>query len=155
MPVSQSSRGETRPQPASDPCVLLYDGLCGLCRHTVHWMLRHDPQGRLSFATLQQPLAAEIFARHALDPQQINSAVLVLHFGEPGERVVVRSDAILGCLGVLGGGWALLTVIVRLVPRALRDCVYNWLARNRHWLFAKGESCSLPTADERIGKTSL
>jgi len=149
VPSSQSSRGETRSQSANGPCVLFYDGLCGLCQRTVRWMLRHDPQGRLLFATQQQPLAAEVFARHALDAQQTNSAVLVLHFGQSVEHVVVRSDAILRCLRILGGGWALLAAIARLVPRTLRDWAYNWLARNRHGLFANDESCSLPTADER------
>jgi predicted DCC family thiol-disulfide oxidoreductase YuxK len=137
------------PQPVSGACVLLYDGVCGLCRHTIRWMLRHDPQGRLRYAPLRQALAGEVFARHALDPQQIDSVVLVLHFGEPEERVAVRSDAILGCLSVLGGGWALLAAVARLVPRALRDIAYNWLARNRHRLFGNGESCTLPTSAER------
>jgi predicted DCC family thiol-disulfide oxidoreductase YuxK len=149
MPSSESSRSETMPQPVSGPCVLLYDGECGLCQRTVHWLLRHDTHGRLLFAPLQQTLDGEVFARHALDPQRINSAVLVLNFGEPGERVVVRSDAILGCLSVLGGGWALLAAVARLVPRLLRDIAYNWFARNRHGLFANGESCTLPTAAER------
>ncbi|MGP8258996.1 MAG: thiol-disulfide oxidoreductase DCC family protein [Acidobacteriaceae bacterium] len=145
MPISQSSPQ----QPAIGSCVLLYDGACGLCRRTVCWMLRHDTRGRLRFAPLQQPLAAEVFARHALDARQTNSAVLVTHFGQPAERVAVRSDAILRCLRVLGGGWAFLAFVTRLVPRALRDGAYNWLARNRHGLFANGESCNLPTPAER------
>jgi predicted DCC family thiol-disulfide oxidoreductase YuxK len=112
-------------------------------------MIQHDPEELLHFAQQQQPLAAEVFARHALDAQQTNSAVLLLHFGEPAEHVAVRSDAILGCIRVLGGSWVLLASIARLVPYALRDGVYNWLARNRHGLFANDESCSLPTSDER------
>jgi len=145
VPNSQSSA----PKPGNGCCILLYDGECGLCQRTVRWILRHDPQGRLRFATQQQPLAAEVFARHGLDALQTNSAVLVQHFGEPTERVVLRSDAILRCLRELGGVWAWLAAIARLVPRALRDGVYNWLARNRHRLFAMGESCALLTAAER------
>ena len=145
MPNSESSA----PQPAIGSCVLFYDGECGLCQRTVRWMLRHDPEGRLRFAPQRQTLAAEVFARHALDPRQTNSAVLVTNLGEPTERLDLRSDAILGCLGVLGGGCALLAAIARLVPRMLRDDAYNWLARNRHGLFANDESCSLPTSDER------
>jgi predicted DCC family thiol-disulfide oxidoreductase YuxK len=148
VPSSESSLLEEAPRPSIGSSVLLYDGACGLCRHTVRWMLRHDPQGHLLYAPLQQSLAAEVFARHALDAQQTNSAVLVLHFGQPTERVAVRSDAILGCLGVLGRRWALLAAIARLVPRALRDVAYNWLARNRHGLFANAESCPLPTTAE-------
>ena len=155
MPSSQSSHEETRSQPAIGSCVLLYDGDCGLCRHCVRWMQRHDPLGRLLFATQQLPLAAEVFARHALDPWQTNSAVLVLHFGKPAGRLVLRSDAILECLRILGGRWALLAAVARLVPRSLRDGVYNWLARNRHGLFANGESCTLPTPAERARRLDI
>ncbi len=146
MPSSESS---PRPKSASGACVLLYDGECGLCRSAVGWLLRHDTRGCLLFAPLQQTLDGEVFAGNALPSQPISSAVLVMNFGEPGERVSVRTDAMLGCLGVLGGGWALLAAVARLVPSLLRDIAYNWLARNRHWLFADGECCALPTAAER------
>ncbi|HUD21990.1 MAG TPA: DCC1-like thiol-disulfide oxidoreductase family protein [Acidobacteriaceae bacterium] len=149
MPISQSSSGETMSQPAGGSSILFYDGACGLCQRTVRWMLRHDPQGRLHYAPQQHPLAAAVFARHALKPQQTNSAVLVLHFGQPGESVALRSEAILECLRVLGGAWALLAGIARLVPRTLRDGAYNRLAYNRHRLFAQGDLCALPTAAER------
>jgi predicted DCC family thiol-disulfide oxidoreductase YuxK len=129
--------------------VLLYDGVCGLCQHTVRWLLRHDPDGRLLFAPQQSPLAAEVFARHGLDKEQANSAVLVSNLGKPEEFLTLRSDAILGCLTVLGGRWALLGRAARLVPRALRDVCYRWLARNRVRLFGTAELCALPTSAER------
>jgi predicted DCC family thiol-disulfide oxidoreductase YuxK len=129
--------------------VLLYDGVCGLCQHTVRWMLRHDPEGRLLFAPQQQAPAAAVFARHGLDMEQVNSAVLVSNFGEPEESLAVRSDAILGCLTVLGGPWAFLARVGRLVPRSLRDRAYRWLARNRLRLFGTAELCALPTPAER------
>ena len=129
--------------------VLLYDGVCGLCQHTVRWLLRHDPEGRLLFAPQQNPLAAEVFTRHGLDKEQANSAVLVSNFGKPEESLSLRSDAILGCLTVLGSRWALLARVARLVPRALRDACYRWLARNRIRLFGNAELCALPTPAER------
>lgn len=145
MPNSESSV----PQPAIGCSILLYDGACGLCQRTVRWLLRHDPVGRLLYAPLQRPLASEVFAEHTLDARRTNSAVLVLHFDQPTERAAIRSDAILGCLRILGGGWALLAAVAGLVPRSLRDGVYNWLARNRHRLPENGDSCSLPNSAER------
>jgi predicted DCC family thiol-disulfide oxidoreductase YuxK len=113
-------------------------------------MLRHDTHARLLFAPLHHPLAAEVFARYALDPQQIDSVVLVSNGGGPKECVALRSDAILGCLGLLGGGWALLAGVARIVPRVLRDVAYNWLARNRRLLFPSDQTCILPTPAERV-----
>jgi predicted DCC family thiol-disulfide oxidoreductase YuxK len=139
---------EAPANPASQH-VLLYDGVCGLCQHTVRWLLHHDREDRLLFAPQQSPLAAEVFTRHGLDKEQANSAVLVSNFGEPEESLALRSDAILGCLAVLGGGWAILAWVVRLVPHALRDAWYRWLARNRIRLFGSAELCALPTPAER------
>jgi predicted DCC family thiol-disulfide oxidoreductase YuxK len=144
-----ASRESSATQHANSSNVLLYDGTCGLCQYTVRWMLRHDPEGRLRFAPQQWPVAAEVFSRHELDIEQVNSAVLVSHFGETLESLAARSDAILGCLTALGGAWAVLAGFARLVPRGLRDAVYGWLARNRIRLFGSVELCSLPTATER------
>ncbi|MDR3745785.1 MAG: DCC1-like thiol-disulfide oxidoreductase family protein [Acidobacteriaceae bacterium] len=74
-----------------------------------------------------------------------SSAVLVLNFGSPTERLLSRSDAILGCLSILGGRWALLAAISRIVPRPLRDRAYNALARNRHRFFPPSPSSVQPT----------
>ena len=144
MPASESDATQI-----TGSHVLLYDGVCGLCQHTVRWMLRHDPEGRLLFAPQQWPIAAEVFARHGLDMAQVNSAVLVSHFGEPTESLAIRSDAILGCLTVLGGFWGVLARVARLIPRSLRDAAYRQLARYRLRLFGTVELCALPTPAER------
>jgi predicted DCC family thiol-disulfide oxidoreductase YuxK len=149
VPDSQSNHVEKMSPSASGSSILLYDGDCGFCQRAVRWMLRHDAQSRLLFASLQSPLATELFARHALDPQQVDSAVLVTNFNEPAERVSRRSDAILGCLTILGGAWAFFAAVTRPIPRPLRDSGYDWFARHRHRIFASGESCAPLTATER------
>lgn len=103
----------------------------------------------MRFAALQSPLATEVFVRHALDPQQIDSVVLVMDFGSATESLYLRSDAILNCLGLLGDRWAFLAALARAVPNGLRDAIYGWVARNRHRIFANGDSCALLTPDER------
>jgi predicted DCC family thiol-disulfide oxidoreductase YuxK len=150
MLATQSSESEiaSSVSPAGRS-VLLYDGECGLCQYTVRWMLRHDPHGRMLFAAQQQPIAAEVLARHGLDKQQLNTAILVTHFATPDERLFLRSDAILGCLKALGGVWRLLAFVGGAVPLPLRNAVYGWVARNRLRFFGTGDSCTLPTPAER------
>jgi hypothetical protein len=60
----------------------------------------------------------------------------------------IRSDAALAAGGYLGGGWAVLARLARLIPRALRDAVYDLVARNRHRV-ARTEACLLPSPEER------
>ena len=58
-----------------------------------------------------------------------------------------KSDAALTVLSSLPGwGWAR---ALRLVPKFLRDAVYNLVARNRYRIFGKYDECFLPDASFR------
>ena len=59
-----------------------------------------------------------------------------------------RSTAALRIITALGGIWRL-AGLLRLVPRFLRDAVYDWVARNRYGWFGKRDSCRLPSPEER------
>jgi predicted DCC family thiol-disulfide oxidoreductase YuxK len=131
-----------------DTPVLLYDGDCGLCAGSVQFLLRHEPPHRraaLRFAPLQGAFAAQVRARHP-ELAGVDSLVWVdqRHHAAP---VRVRSDAALQALTHLGGGWAVLAALGRVVPRPVRDTVYNAIARRRLSLAAP--RCLLPTAEER------
>ena len=60
----------------------------------------------------------------------------------------MRSDAALAIALTLGCPWSLLAVF-RLVPRPLRDAVYDFIARNRLRILGRREACYLPTPAER------
>ena len=60
-----------------------------------------------------------------------------------GDRVRRDSDAVLAIWDGLGWPWRAATAF-RLVPRALRDYVYRWVARNRYRLFGRRDTCWLP-----------
>ncbi len=64
--------------------------------------------------------------------------------------ILMRSDAVLHVLRRLGGLWRALGIVGRLIPRALRDNVYDGIARRRHRLFqAPAASCPMIPADLR------
>ncbi|MGE0445392.1 MAG: thiol-disulfide oxidoreductase DCC family protein [Vicinamibacterales bacterium] len=131
--------------PATPP-LLLYDGACGLCASSVQFILRHERRHELRFAPLQGTLAADIRARHAR-LQGVDSMVWVEQ-GQAGERVFVRSAAALRAAVYMGGAWRLLGRAAMLVPRALRDAVYDFIARHRHRMFGE-DVCFLPPPDVR------
>ncbi len=129
--------------------VLLYDGECGFCARSVQFVLRHEPPARrsqLAFAPLQGTLAARMFEEH---PQAlgVDSVVWYEPLAAGGSRVLLRSDAALAVLRHVGGGWRILAALGRLVPRVLRDAVYNAIARRRLDLAAP--ACLLPDESER------
>jgi predicted DCC family thiol-disulfide oxidoreductase YuxK len=72
--------------------------------------------------------------------------------GKASEQVLNRSDAVLHLLSELGGVWGT-AVIVKVIPRVIRDWVYNAVGRNRYRVFGKYDTCPLP--DERDRKKFL
>jgi predicted DCC family thiol-disulfide oxidoreductase YuxK len=127
--------------------LVLYDGVCGLCNRLVRFLLRVDRRAVLCFAPLQGPTAARLAERHGFS-LDVKTIIYVRPFGLKGERAYERSDAALRMLADLGGIWWVLSWL-RIVPRPLRDAVYDWVARHRYQWFGKYDSCPLPSPEQR------
>jgi len=136
------------PQVHCNP-ILLYDGVCGLCNRAVQFVLKRDREDRFRFASLQSNFAAEILRRHGASPQQLDTVYVLLDRGEPGERLLARSDAAIFVLQTVGGIWRVMNAVLRVLPRWLRDSGYNLIARNRYQIFGKYATCPLPQEQDR------
>lgn len=123
--------------------VIYYDGLCALCDGFVRFVEAHDPERRFRFAPLQGVTARERLAGK-LDLEAMKTVVLETEDG----GLLVRSDAALAIAARLRGPWRLLTLF-RVVPRPLRDAVYDFTARRRARWFGRLESCRLPAPESR------
>ena len=126
--------------------VLLYDGVCGFCNRTVQMILDRDRRGTMRFAALQSDYGRAVVRRHS-ELEGVDSVVFV----EPsagGERVYVRSEAALKVASYLGGFWKVF-LAAKVIPRGLRDYLYDLFARNRYRVFGKSEQCMLPPAEAR------
>ena len=126
--------------------VLLYDGDCGFCAGSVQFVLRHEPavaRAHLAFAPLQGPFGSRVRAQF---PELIG-VDSVVWYDPTGPSVRVRSAAALAAVAHLGGVWAVAAAMGRLVPRPLRDAVYDLIARRRFEIAAP--ACLLPSAEER------
>ena len=119
----------------ADGPVILFDAECILCSANARFILRHDKAARFRLASVQRVAGAAICRHNGVDPDDPTTLLLV----EDG-RVRRDSDAILGIYQGLGFPWALAGVL-RLIPAALRDRVYRWIARNRYRFFGKRQSC--------------
>lgn len=135
--------------PTQGAPVLLYDGVCGFCNQTVQVILRLDPRGTMRFAALQSEYGQRVVARHP-SLRGVDSVVFVepTAAADGAERVHVRSDAALKVVSYLGGPWKIF-LLARLLPRRLRDALYDAFARNRYKLFGKYDSCLLPAPEVR------
>ena len=125
----------------SDPPILFFDGVCGLCNGLVNVLLRADRNGVLRFAALQGETA-----RQRLEPAfiaRLDTLVLL-----DGHGQTVRSEAVLRALGHLGGAWRA-SALLRAVPRPIRDRLYGALAARRYRWFGRRDTCRVPTPAER------
>ena len=132
----------------ADP-IILYDGVCGLCNRLVQFLLKHDGEGRLRFASLQSDFAARVLQRHGIDPKDLDTLHVIENYEQPGERVLQRSDAILRAGRELGRFWSVSATAANVIPRALRDMVYRFVAKNRYRVFGKYDTCMLPEPNQR------
>jgi predicted DCC family thiol-disulfide oxidoreductase YuxK len=130
------------PAPESNS-IVLYDGVCGLCNRLNRFLLKRDKHDRLQFASLQSAFAADLLKRHGLDAKDLDTVYVVIDHGQPSERLLARSDAIIHALMQLDGVWKFARV-GNVLPRGLRNGIYQVVARNRYRVFGKYESCMLP-----------
>lgn len=129
--------------------IILYDGVCGLCNRLVQFLLKHDREGRLRFASLQSDFADKVLSRHGLNAKDLDTVHVVENYDQPEERVLQRSDAVLHAGRELGGFWGASSSVAKVVPRPLRDLVYRLVATNRYRMFGKYDSCMLPDVNQR------
>ena len=125
------------------PPVLLFDGVCTLCDRTVQFVLDHDRNGRIQFASIQSEAGRVLMSQCGLQSGSVDSVVFV-----EGDRCHLRSDAALRVARHLAPPWRWLSAL-RVVPRPLRDKVYDWVAHNRYRWFGTRPACRVPTPETR------
>ncbi|MEI6408881.1 MAG: thiol-disulfide oxidoreductase DCC family protein [Bacteroidota bacterium] len=118
--------------------ILLFDGVCNLCNASVQWVLLRDRKGVFRFAAQQSETGQAKLQQFGLSPEAYDTVVLI-----DGDRLYTRSDAALEVLNRLGGMYRL-AIVFKIIPRFIRNAVYNWVARNRYRWFGKQEQCMLP-----------
>lgn len=137
-----TNQTDARPPAESPPYIVLFDGVCGLCNHTVDFLLQRDKRGRLRFAPLQGKTAAQLIPQDVRN--RLDTMVYVRH-----DQLYYRSAAIARMLRDLGGIWGIVGFALWLIPAPLRDIGYRCVSALRYRLFGKHESCRMPTPDER------
>ncbi len=129
----------TSPWPDDD--VILYDGVCVFCSRWVRFVATRDKAKRFRFTAIQSAYGTRLAQAFGIDPDDPDTNAVV-----HGGVAYFKSDGALTVVSLLPGwGWVR---ALRIVPRPLRDTVYNLVSRNRYRIFGKYEACFVP--DERM-----
>ena len=122
--------------------IIVFDGLCVLCSANARFVLRHDRKRHFRLASMQGEVGRALYAKFGIDPDRPETLIVVT-----GDEALRDSDAVLAIWSELGWPWKALAA-ARLVPHALRDPVYRWVARHRYRLFGKRQTCWLPRLED-------
>lgn len=121
--------------------VVLFDGVCNLCNQSVQFIIKRDKKKQFLFAQLQGATGQLLLKKFQLSPTELNSFILISN-----DKIFMKSTGALMMLRKLGGIWSAGYLLI-IVPRFIRDAVYDWIARNRYKWFGKREQCMLPTPE--------
>ena len=128
---------------SSRHAVVVFDGECAFCNRWVDFLLRFDRRDIFRF-TARQSEAGIAFSRRAGLPEGGVGSIIVVE----GGQVLLRSTAVLRMSRLLGFPFSL-AAIFEVIPVAIRDAGYDFVARNRTRWFGRTQACRLPAAAER------
>ncbi|QQX76216.1 MULTISPECIES: thiol-disulfide oxidoreductase DCC family protein [Aequorivita] len=124
-----------------DQKIILFDGVCNLCNGAVTYIIKRDNKNVFKFAALQSEIGQQLISKFNIDTSKVDSIILI-----DGEKHYIKSSAALHIAKQLSGAYPLLFGFM-IVPKFIRNAVYDYIARNRYKWFGKKESCMIPTSE--------
>ena len=126
----------------NDKKLLLFDGVCNLCNSSVQYVIKHDKNNVFLFTALQSEVGQNIIKHYNIDTSRVDSILLYT----PGKGIQYKSTAALKVASQLGFPINLLTIFL-IVPKVIRNWVYDFIAKNRYKWFGKKDACMIPTPE--------
>lgn len=129
------------PNVGVNDCVILFDGVCKLCNVWSQFIIKVDTQQRFKLCSVQSPEGQSILNHFEMPTDHFDTMLYV-----EGNQYFDKSDAFLNIVNKLRFPWRLLTIF-KIIPKGLRNWLYDRIALNRYKLFGQYDYCILPTKD--------
>lgn len=127
--------------------IVVMDGECALCTGAARTIARMDKEGEFRICPVQSDLGSGLLQHYGLNPDDPSTWLYledgVAHGSMDG---VIRAGK---RLGGIGRG----LVVLLILPKPMRDWIYNMIARNRIRVFGRADMCATP--DEALKKRLL
>ena len=117
--------------------IIKFDGVCNLCNSFVQFVIKRDRRNLFKFKPLQEDSTSETTST------ETNFSTIIL---QKESKTYDKSTAFANIVRELKGGWSYLYLIT-MIPKPIRNFVYNIIAKNRYKMFGKRDSCMIPTND--------
>ena len=126
--------------------IVLFDGECNFCNSTVLFMIKHDKEDNLCFASQQSDVGIKLMQENDCNYNALNTIIFIKE-----NKVSVKTNAIIE-IGQLLNGYPKLMILLKIIPQVIRDYCYDVFSKRRYRLFGKRNNCLLPTKEIRNKK---
>ncbi len=125
----------------SEKKIILFDGVCNLCNSSINFVIKRDRKDVFRFTALQEEVGRGLIDKYGIDPSNTDSIILI-----ENNKAYIKSSAALRIAKSMSGGYPLLFIFM-VIPKFIRNWVYDFVARNRYKWYGKKESCMIPTPE--------
>ena len=120
---------------------ILFDGICNFCNSAVNFTIKRNKKANICFAPMQTAAGQKLLQQYNLPADDMQSFIFI----ENG-IAYKQSTAALKVCRHLRGLWPLCYGFI-IVPKFIRDGIYNWIAKNRYKWFGVRQQCMKPTPE--------
>lgn len=111
--------------------IILFDGVCNYCNRMMNFIIKQDKKKVFRFAALQSPAGQKLLEEFDLPKNDFDSFILI----DKG-KIYKSSTAGLRVGNKFPWYWKW-SQVFWIIPKFLRDAIYNIIARNRYKWFGK------------------
>lgn len=122
--------------------IVFFDGDCAMCQGWVHWLIQRDTKKQLFFAPLNSNLGTSFINKY-FNLQAPPDSILFFD----GIRMHTQSEAVIE-IGLLLPFYNYLAIIIKFIPKFIRNGIYSTIAKNRKYLSKK--ICRIFTDEELV-----
>lgn len=124
--------------------IYLFDGHCVLCSRGVQYALKYEKSPDVQFVAIQSGRGRKLAVTHGVDPDEPHTALYIDEAGNAHEK----SDAVIALTKTIGGPGRV-ALLAKVLPRPVRDFLYDKVAGSRYSIFGKMDACYLPPPEMR------
>lgn len=122
--------------------IIFFDGVCGLCNHTVDFLFKVKAYEHFFFASLQGETAKNLLSPSLRE--NLDSVILYQNKDVYKEALAIQKIFL-----KLKFPYRFLGFFLSITPAFIKNWGYGLVARNRYRFFGKRETCRLPQNSEK------
>jgi len=123
----------------NQPPIILFDGICNFCNSAVNFVIKRNSKSNIFFTPIQSEAGKAVLKKYNLKLSDLQSFIFI----ENG-NIYKKSSGVLRVCKHLRRLWPLCYHFI-IVPKFIRDGIYNWVAKNRYKWFGVLPNCMVPS----------